>query len=84
MLNRLIDSTQVQLGRGSSSKSSGGSTRHRHMEQDIANEKMEQQLRENEEYNLQVQEHYMQWEEQRDTTFAQQQVALQVSMITNN
>jgi hypothetical protein len=28
------------------------------MEQDIVNEKMEQWLRENEEYNLQVQEYY--------------------------
>jgi hypothetical protein len=54
MFNELIDSTQVQLGRGSSSRSSSGSTRHRHMEQDIANEKMEQQLKENEKYNLQV------------------------------
>jgi hypothetical protein len=52
MFKGLIDSTQVQLGRGSSSRSSGGSTRHRHMEQDIANEKMEQRLRENKEYNL--------------------------------
>jgi hypothetical protein len=28
------------------------------MEKDIANEKMEQRLRENKEYNLQVQEYY--------------------------
>jgi hypothetical protein len=33
------------------------------MEQDIANEKMEQRLRENEEYNLQVPEYYRQREE---------------------
>jgi hypothetical protein len=52
MFNRLIDSTQVQLGRGSSSRTSGGSTCRRRTEQDIANEKMEQQLRENEEYKL--------------------------------
>jgi hypothetical protein len=52
MFNGLIDLTQVQLGRGSSSKSLGGSTRHRHMEQEIVSEKMEQRLRENEEYNL--------------------------------
>jgi hypothetical protein len=52
MFNRLIDSTQVQLGRWSSSRSSGGSTCRRHTEQDIVNEKMEQQLRENEEYKL--------------------------------
>jgi hypothetical protein len=71
MFNELIDSTQVQLGRGSSSRSSSGSTRHRHTEQDIANEKMEQQLKENEKYNLQVQEYYRQQEEQRDTAFAQ-------------
>jgi hypothetical protein len=60
MFNGLIDSTQAQLGRGSSSRSLGGSTHHRRMEQDIANEKMEQQLRENEEYNLQVQKYYKQ------------------------
>jgi hypothetical protein len=83
MFNGLIDSTQVQPQRRSSSRSSGGSTRHRRTEQDIVNEKMEQ-LRENEEYNLQVQEYYKQWEGQRDATFTQQQVALQVSMILNN
>jgi hypothetical protein len=60
MFNGLIDSTQVQPRRGSSSRSSGGSTRCRRTEQDIANEKMEQRLRENEEYNLQVQEYYRQ------------------------
>jgi hypothetical protein len=54
MFNELIDSTQVQLGR-SSSRSSGGSTRRRRTEQDIMNKKMEQWLRENEEYHLQVQ-----------------------------
>jgi hypothetical protein len=58
MFNGLMDSTQVQLGRGSLSSSSGGSTHYRRTEQNIANEKMEQWLRENEEYNLQVQEHY--------------------------
>jgi hypothetical protein len=63
MFNGLIDSTQVQLGRGSLSRNSGGSTRRRHTEQDIGNEKMEQRLRENEEYNLQVQEYYRQREE---------------------
>jgi hypothetical protein len=41
--------TQVQSQRGSLD----GSTHHRHMEQDIANEKM-LHLRENEEYNLLV------------------------------
>jgi hypothetical protein len=41
---------------------------------------MERRLRENIEYNLQVQEYYKQQEEQRDVTFAQQQAALQVSM----
>jgi hypothetical protein len=52
MFNRLIDSTEVQVQRGSSSRSLGGTTRHRHTEQDIANERMEQRLRENEECNL--------------------------------
>jgi hypothetical protein len=63
MFNGLIDLTQMQPRRGSSSRSSGGSTQHRCMEQDIANEKMEQRLRENEEYNLQVPEYYRQREE---------------------
>jgi hypothetical protein len=48
------------------------------------NEKMEQRLRENEESNLQVQEYYRQHEEQGDMTFAQQQEALQVSVIARN
>jgi hypothetical protein len=56
----LIDSTQVQPWRGSSSRSSDGSTHRHRTEQDIANEKMEQRLRENEEYNLQVKEYYRQ------------------------
>jgi hypothetical protein len=60
MLNGLINLTQVQPRRGSSFKSSGSSTRRRRTEQDIANEKMEKRLRENEEYNLQVQEYYRQ------------------------
>jgi hypothetical protein len=38
----------------------GGSTHRCRMEQDIVNEKMDHQLRENEEYNLQVQEYYRQ------------------------
>jgi hypothetical protein len=63
MFNGLIDSTQVQPRRGSLSRSSGGSTRHRRTKQDIVNEKMEQWLRKNEEYNLQVQEYYRQHEE---------------------
>jgi hypothetical protein len=64
MFNRLIDSTEVRAQRGSSSKSSGDSTHHCRKEQDIVNERMEQRLRENEEYNLQVQEYYRQQEEQ--------------------
>jgi hypothetical protein len=44
MFNGLIDSTQVQPQRGSLPRSSGGSTRHCRMGQDIANEKMEQWL----------------------------------------
>jgi hypothetical protein len=35
MFNGLIDSTQGQLQRGSSSRSLGGSTRRRYTEQDI-------------------------------------------------
>jgi hypothetical protein len=50
MFNGLIDSTQVQPQRGSSFRSSGGSINRCCTKQDIANEKMEQQLRENEEY----------------------------------
>jgi hypothetical protein len=60
MFNGLINSTEVQPRRRSSSRSSGGSTHRHHTEQDIANEKMEQQLRKNEEYHLQVQEYYRQ------------------------
>jgi hypothetical protein len=52
MFNGLMDSTQVQPRRGSSSRSLGGSTHRRCTEQDNVKEKMEQQLRENEEYNL--------------------------------
>jgi hypothetical protein len=57
MFNGLIDSTQVQPRGGSSSKREGCSTCHRRTEQYITNEKMEQRLRENEEYNLQVQQY---------------------------
>jgi aminoglycoside N3'-acetyltransferase len=71
MFNGLIDSTHAQPQRGSSSRSLGGTTYRHRTEQDIANEKMKQRLRENEEYNLQVQEYYRQREEQRNTTFAQ-------------
>jgi hypothetical protein len=53
-------------------------------EQDIVNEKTEQRLRENEEYNLQMQEYYKQREELWDAAFAQQHAPLQVSMIVNN
>jgi sensor histidine kinase YesM len=84
MFDRVIDSTEVQPQRGSSSRSSCGSTHRRRMKQDSVNEKMEQRLRENEEYNMQVQEYYRQEEEQRDMTFGQQQQTLQVSMIVNN
>jgi hypothetical protein len=58
MFNGLVNSTQVKPWRGSLSRSSSGSTRRRRTEQDIANEKVEQRLRENEEYNLQMQEYY--------------------------
>jgi hypothetical protein len=50
MFNGLIDSTQVQPQRESSSRSSGGSTLRRRTEQDIATEKMKQWMGQNEEY----------------------------------
>jgi hypothetical protein len=52
MFNGLVDSAKVWAQRGSSSKSLGCSTHHHHTDQDIANERIEQQLKENEEYNL--------------------------------
>jgi hypothetical protein len=60
MFNGIIKSTKVLAQRGSSSQSSSGSSRRHRTEQDIPNEKMEQWLRGNEEYNLQVQEYYRQ------------------------
>jgi hypothetical protein len=84
MFNGLIDSTQVQPRRGSSSRSLGGSTRRRPTEQDIATDKMEQWRREHKEYNLQMHEYYRQQEEQRDAAMSQQHELLQVSMIMNN
>jgi hypothetical protein len=58
MFNNMIDSTEVQGSRGSSSLSSGGSNRHRCTEQDIANERTEQRLRVHKVYNLQMHEYY--------------------------
>jgi hypothetical protein len=52
MINGLVDSTKVRARRGSSSKSSGCTTHHHYIEQDIVNERMEQRLKENEEYNF--------------------------------
>jgi hypothetical protein len=57
MLNGLINLTQVQPRRGSSSKSVGGSTLCHRTEQDIATEEMQQWMRQNEEYNLQMHEY---------------------------
>jgi plastocyanin domain-containing protein len=48
MFNGLIDSTEVRAQRESFSRSLSSSTHCRRMEQDIANERMEQRLRENE------------------------------------
>jgi hypothetical protein len=45
---------------------------------------MQQWMRQNEEYNLQMHEYYWQREEQRDAERAQEWEALQVSMIMNN
>jgi hypothetical protein len=84
MFNSLIDSTQVQHQKRSSSRSSGDSTHRHRTEQDIATEKMQQWMRQNAEYNLQIHEYYSQREEQRDTEKAQEREALQVSMIMNN
>jgi hypothetical protein len=52
MFNGLIDSTQVQPWRHSLFTSSGGTTHRRRMEQDIAAERMQQWMRQNEEYQL--------------------------------
>jgi hypothetical protein len=52
MFNGISNTTKMRAQRGSTSKSSSGSNRHHRTEQDIANERMEQWLRENEEYNL--------------------------------
>jgi hypothetical protein len=66
------------------SRSSGGSTHCRRTKQDIAAEKMQQWMRQNAEYNLQMHEYYKQREEQREVERAQEREALQVSMIVNN
>jgi hypothetical protein len=64
IFNVLIDSTQVQPQRGCWSRSFGGSTRRHRTMQDIAAEKMEQWMRQNAEYSLQMHEYYRQREEQ--------------------
>jgi hypothetical protein len=84
MFNGLINSTQVQPQRESSSRSSGGSTLRRRTVQDIAAEKMKQWMGQNEEYNMQIHEYYRQWEVQQDAVMAQQHEALQVGTIVNN
>jgi hypothetical protein len=84
MFNGLIILTQVQPQRGSSSKSPSGNTLCHRMEQDIAAEMMQQWMRQNEEYNLQMNEYYRQWEEQWDAIVAQQHDVLQVKLIVNN
>jgi hypothetical protein len=58
MFNGLIDSTQVQPQRRSSSRSLGGTTHCRRTEHDIATDKMRQWMRQSEEYNLQMHEYY--------------------------
>jgi hypothetical protein len=45
---------------------------------------MQQWMRQNAEYNLQMHEYYKQREEQREVERAQEREALQVSMIVNN
>jgi hypothetical protein len=65
MFNGLIDLTQLQHRRHASFTSSGG-TSHRHRtEQDIAAERMQQWMRQNEDYQLQMYEYYRQQEERR-------------------
>ena len=76
MFNGMIDSSEVRASLGSSSQSSGGSIRRRRTEQDIANERMEQRLRAQEEYNKQMHEYNKQMHE----FFAQREQMFQVSM----
>jgi hypothetical protein len=80
MFNGLMDSTQVQPQRQSSSRSLGGSTHRHRTEQDIATEKMQQWMGQNKEYNLHMHKYY----KQRDVKRAQERGALQVSMIMNS
>jgi hypothetical protein len=63
MFNGLIDLTQEQPQRHSSFTSSGGITHRRCTEQDITAERMQQWMRQNEEYQLQMHEYYRQQEE---------------------
>jgi hypothetical protein len=58
MFNRMIDSDEVLARMGSSSQSSGGSSRRRYMEEEISNERLEQQLREHEEFNIRMDNYF--------------------------
>jgi hypothetical protein len=53
----------MMVGREMGHTQMSGSTHHRRMEHDIAVEKMEQWMRQNEGYNLQIHEYYQQQEE---------------------
>jgi hypothetical protein len=52
MFNGMTDSIEMRAQSGSSYQISGGSSRHCCTEQDIVNERLEQRLRAQEEYNL--------------------------------
>jgi hypothetical protein len=84
MFNGLIDSTEVQPRRHSSFTSSGGTTHRRHTEQDIVAERMQQWMRQIEEYQLQMHEYYRQQEERRQAQRAQEWEVMQVSIIVNS
>jgi hypothetical protein len=70
MFTGVIDSRDVRSQRGSSSQSSGGSIRHRRTEQEILMERMQEELRQRDEfvkaqaeYNLQQAEYNRQQQE---------------------
>ena len=75
MFNGMINSSEVRASLGSSSQSSGGNIRRRRTEQDIANERTEQRLRAQEEYNKQMHEFFAQREQMFQVCMRFQQFA---------